>query len=231
MKNDIKDLRIFYSSDDNSGDLEPKPILSPDRTEIKEQTVKHEYNPEDSKSDYEKWLGNTPMCLWQDNEGNTITRAQVAKTALGMWNDKFQDYDMKSEFTAFKDVSADTVLYHNYINALWQAGILKGDGNGYFYPDKPCTYGEVIKIFSCLTGWGFYAEELAKENGVNAFPKMYAEVLNELGMFEPDRDFNDTEIKDIFPQLVYTFKRIPTYRKTESGWEIKPSLNYFYLLA
>jgi len=187
-----------------------------------EKYIEYEKN---FKKDYGTALEKRRVSTWAENLDNTITRAQVVKTALQMGGNNFNAYKPYKPMS-FADVTTDNV-YYNFINAVHSAGAIVGDGTGMFYPDRPCTYGEVFKIFSCMTGWGKYAEEMAKNNNDNPYPTYYTEVLKELNVFKFDIEYAETNIKKIFPELVWNFMNIPVLEKDKNNqneWIVTPSL-------
>ncbi|MBQ4526872.1 MAG: S-layer homology domain-containing protein [Clostridia bacterium] len=150
------------------------------------------------------YLEKKGISLWQDNEGKTITRAQVVKTAFKLTDNDFINYPVYPGTLPLVDVSPD-YLYYNFISASYNAGFVCGDGNGYFYPERACTWGEALKILCMTTGFGDDANSLAAKNSESAFPKYYGEVLNEYGFNRFDISYDETEIKDLFTELVWDF--------------------------
>jgi len=154
--------------------------------------------------DKKEFLKRKGINLWYDLDQATITRAQVVRTAFGLLDDDFITHPVYSHSLPFVDVQSNH-LYYNFISAAYNASIIEGYGDGFFYPDKACTWGEAIKILCCAAGCGDYAKKLANDNSGSAFPKYYEKVLGEFGMFEFDISYEETEFKDLFIELVWDF--------------------------
>lgn len=187
-----------------------------------DQWLEYEKN---HKADLASLLENLKISTWADNPDETITRAQVVKTALEMGGNNFNRYKPYA-LMSFSDVTEDN-KYYNFINAVHSAGAIVGDGTGMFYPDRPCTYGEAVKILSYMTGWGKYAEEIAKKNGDIPYPEYYMDVLKELNVFDFDVEYTEINIKEFFPELVWDFMNIPVLKKDNDNqieWIRTPSL-------
>ncbi|MBQ4630287.1 MAG: S-layer homology domain-containing protein [Clostridia bacterium] len=147
--------------------------------------------------------------LWQSSTGDTITRAQVVKTALQLSGRNFlENHPLYQGNLPFYDITKEDASYI-YISAAYNSGAIEGYGDGFFYPEKACTWGEAIKILCCLTGHSIQAEKLALEKSDNVFPKYYEEVMYSFNLSEFDIPYDEIRIKDSFVELVWNFMWIP----------------------
>ncbi len=94
-----------------------------------------------------------------------ITRGGLAQIASRV--PKLPEYTEGE--TYFVDVPS-THKYYKEIHALAKAGILAGDGNGYFRPDDPVTPTEISKVFLVILGYdvmGYYEDYLTIANRID----------------------------------------------------------------
>ncbi len=98
---------------------------------------------------------------------HALTRAELAHMAASLM--KAPEYTGDGDF--FYDVAKEHP-YRKDIYALAQAGILHGDGNGYFRPDETITELEICKVFSVILGYDPIGKfdsyiRIAREAGVS----------------------------------------------------------------
>ncbi len=96
-----------------------------------------------------------------------LTRGELAHMAAKLM--KAPEYTGEDAF--FYDVYKENP-YRADINALAQAGILHGDGNGYFRPDEEISELEICKVFSVILGYDPIGKfdsyiRIAREAGVS----------------------------------------------------------------
>lgn len=75
----------------------------------------------------------------------------------------------------FNDVTSDHWAYR-YISSAKENGIINGDGNGNFYPERDITNEEIVKMIVCLLGY----RELAEAKG--GYPAGYTATASGLGI-------------------------------------------------
>lgn len=126
-----------------------------------------------------KYCDNIPLMLktldlldesFEIRDGN-ITRAEFAKMVYALSG---EFYSENTEHI-FKDVAAgrDGEMQ---IYSLYERGILKGNGEGYFYPDRYITLIEAVKICASLIG---YSELEASMGG---YPQAYITAAAKSGL-------------------------------------------------
>ena len=105
----------------------------------------------------------------EDTDYNkAITRAELAQLLARVCN---IDLGTSSNATSpFYDVNADS-QYFASICAMYDRGVLSGDGNGFFRPDDTVTYSELCKVFSVILGYKVKGEftsytKTANESGI-----------------------------------------------------------------
>lgn len=118
----------------------------------------------------------------QNIAAQEITKAQfIAMTCrilgLGLVN--------KAESIMFSDVPND-MPEAGYIKAAFDLGIIEGNGNNMFMPNKPITSGEASKVL--INALGYKPSALAK----GGWPGGYLAVASEIGLYK------DIEIKEGF---------------------------------
>ena len=85
--------------------------------------------------------------------------------------------DIKCKNSYYHDVSSDHWAYDS-VGILTELGIIKGNGNKYFYPDKYITRDEAATIIVSALGYGVYADNFG------GYPSGYIKVANELELFK-----------------------------------------------
>lgn len=119
----------------------------------------------------------TGLGILQGDEGglrleDNLTRSEFcALTArlLGM------DNYVSGVDTVFDDVKAEHWA-SGYVNALYNMGLVNGNGYGGFLPDNNITYAEAVKILVCATGYG------AASDGNIAYPEGYLALGSKLSI-------------------------------------------------
>lgn len=84
-----------------------------------------------------------------------ITRAQLAE--LGVLTAGMQVEGITAGEAVFYDMTAENPDY-GAVAAAARLGLVSGNPNGYFYPDRIATAAEAVKILTCAAGYGPYAE-------------------------------------------------------------------------
>ena len=89
-------------------------------------------------------------------ENSPLTRAEFATAILRVigYNEVISDDAAKK----FKDVAKDA-WYYDSVQAIYQLGIMSGDGNEYFRPQNCVTMREAVKTAIVILGYGNEAEK------------------------------------------------------------------------
>lgn len=106
------------------------------------------------------------------NPEQEITRAQFAKMVCEAKNIKPIKYnqDNKEKFDKFTDVSV-TEWYAGYVAAIYETGLMKGDGNGTFRPEDKISRQEVAVVLATLENNGVSVEEVTTDVNGNRVHK------------------------------------------------------------
>jgi hypothetical protein len=135
---------------------------------------------------------------------DTITRAEFAAVVcrmIGLGNAAEADAD---------DVFTDVPAGHwaaGYITMAYQAGIVEGNGDGTFKPDKDVTYEQVIKMIVCSLGY------YPKAMSLGGYPTGYIMVSNQEGI-----TINTNEAsRGTVAQFVYRALTTPIMEQTVWG--------------
>lgn len=102
-----------------------------------------------------------------------VTKAAFVQNIAELFN--MSDIECTNSY--YHDVSSDHWAF-NSVGALTEMGILTGNGNKYFYPDKYITRDEAATIIVSALGYGVYA------NNMGGYPSGYIKVANELEIFD-----------------------------------------------
>ena len=106
------------------------------------------------------------------NPEQEITRAQFAKmicTTKKIQPIKYNQ-DNKDKFEKFTDVSV-TEWYAGYVAAIYETGLMKGDGNGTFRPEDKISRQEVAVVLATLENNGKSVEEVTTDVNGNRVHK------------------------------------------------------------
>ena len=126
-----------------------------------------------------KYCENIPLMLktldlldesFEIRDGN-ITRAEFAKMVYALSGEFYS----KAPKQIFKDVEAGRDG-EKQIYSLYERGVLKGNGEGYFYPDRYITLIEAVKICASLIGYS----EL--ETSMGGYPQAYITAAAKSGL-------------------------------------------------
>ncbi len=106
------------------------------------------------------------------NPEQEITRAQFAKMVCEANNIKPIKYnqDNKEKFDKFTDVSV-TEWYAGYVAAIYETGLMKGDGNGTFRPKDKISRQEVAVVLATLENNGVSVEKVTTDVNGNRVHK------------------------------------------------------------
>ena len=106
------------------------------------------------------------------NPEQEITRAQFAKMVCEANNIKPIKYnqDNKEKFDKFTDVSV-AEWYAGYVAAIYETGLMKGDGNGTFRPEDKISRQEVAVVLATLENNGVSVEEVTTDVNGNRVHK------------------------------------------------------------
>ncbi|CED94677.1 S-layer homoloy domain-containing protein [Romboutsia ilealis] len=106
------------------------------------------------------------------NPEQEITRAQFAKMVCEANNIEPIKYnqDNKEKFDKFTDVSV-TEWYAGYVAAIYETGLMKGDGNGTFRPEDKISRQEVAVVLATLENNGVSVEEVTTDVNGNRVHK------------------------------------------------------------
>ncbi len=135
-----------------------------------------------------------------------LTRGEFARIAAKVSNQP----EYMQETVLFHDVPAEHPYFQD-IHALAVAGIVSGDGDGYYRPDEPVSDAEACKIFTVILGWkvvgyieGYYktARSIGLTDGISmdgtvSYGDALAMAYNTLHteMFEPVSFGDETEYR------------------------------------
>lgn len=117
-----------------------------------------------------------PESITDSNLGETISRAEFAYIAARM----LHNVERQTSDTPFIDV-AESNVYSGYINELALVGYVKGDGTGQFYPDRPISYNEALKIIISVIGYGDLINSQSLGN------EYYEKIADQLGVLSKVR--------------------------------------------
>ena len=188
-------FRGWYASKDLSGDPITKINMDTDHTVYAKWEA--DTTPDLDKGDHTAYIIGYPDSTVRPQQ--PITRAEVATIFFRLLTE-----DSRNEHWAstnhYSDV-ADTDWYNNAISTLTNMGVLKGDGQGHFFPNAPITRAEFAAIaarFSTQTAadttafsdvpasfWG--AKEIAKAEKLG-WIKGYPD-----GTFRPENNITRAE--------------------------------------
>ena len=106
---------------------------------------------------------------------NTLTRAELVKIVAGLYNigDAVED----SASSDFYDVASDHWA-KKYINFANKLKLVKGDGNGNFFPDNSVSIQDAAAVFVNVLGYSFKADEMG------GYPVGNNIVASQLKLFE-----------------------------------------------
>lgn len=102
-----------------------------------------------------------------------VTKAAFVQNVVELLN--MSEVECKTSY--YHDVSSDHWAFSS-VGIMTELGVISGNGNKYFYPDKYITRDEAATIVVTALGYGVYA------NNMGGYPTGYIKVANELELFD-----------------------------------------------
>lgn len=104
-------------------------------------------------------------------EMDVVTRAEFISTVVPLSG--IDNFGISSNAGIFYDVPADSE-YASYVMTAYNLGLISADESGCFYPDRPISRNEAVKVLVCLLGYK------AKADASGGYPKGYLKIASDL---------------------------------------------------
>ncbi len=145
-----------------------------------------------------------------DGNGNyfldrTVTRAEFTAFIVRIMN--MEDVDMTNA-AGFNDVPDDHWAYKTISTAVG-LGLIHGDGNGNFEPDREVTLNEAVKIVVSALGYG----EAAENSG--GYPDGYIKMATKLNLYKKLPSVKEYLTRESTCVLIYNALQTETYNSVE----------------